>query len=334
MASAVRKIVPEIAMGKQLVVLLALVTATWIGTTAVAQSSRDLRWLTETERQWLAEHPKLRVAPTPDYPPFEFWNQENRFQGIVDNYLKYFENELGIKFDLVQTKNWEQNLAHLRSRKIDAVSLIVPWTDRDFVTVSDPYISYPALIIVNKEETRNLTLQDLEREKKRVAVPNDYTGESFLRTSYPEIEIVEADGPAHGIRMLTSGDVDAFFGGASVVSFLAEREGISNLRIAGKTDFNYSNGFGVRSDWPIFAEIISKTLKRLTPADHRAFHAQWVTTDFFQKRFYEYNRFWWILGGILVDDVVRIPGGHLLESKTSGAYRTVGGCQNKIGPCP
>lgn len=273
--------------------ILSIFAFSWICSTSCAQGPSGLDWLSDAEQRWLAEHPVIRVAPTPDYPPFEFWTDDG-FQGVVATYLEHFSSELGIEFELVQTKNWLENLELIKAKKIDAVSLIVPWSDRGFVKVSDPYISYPSLIIVQKEETRTLSLHDLSGWK--VAVPNDYTGESFLRMSYPEIIVVEADGPAHGIRMLSTGEVDAYFGGSSVVTYTAEREGITNLRIAGETDFVYANGFGVREDWEIFAGIISKTLGRMTPAQHRAFRARWITDGFFQKRFYERPRFWWILG--------------------------------------
>lgn len=268
----------------------------FVGAQAVGQVQPNLNWLTQEERQWLLDHPVVRVAPTPDYPPFEFW-RDDQFQGVVSSYLNHFSQELGVEIELVKTENWEENLRMLRSREIDAVSLIVPWTDRPFVKVSKPYISYPALIIVRKDETRNLQLSDLSG--RRVAVPNDYTGESFLRMSYPEIEVVEADSPAHGIRMLSTGEVYAFFGGSSVVTYTAESEGITNLRIAGETDFVYANGLGVRDDREPLAGIISKTLDRMKPADHREFHADWTTGGFFQKRFYEHTRFWWILGTVL-----------------------------------
>ena len=257
----------------------------------------QLEWLTAEEREWLSKHRRIRVAPTPDYPPFEFWNSDHKFQGIVASYLDYFESELGVKFDKVRTKSWAQNLEKIKSHEIDAISLIVATDDRDYVTVSKPYISYPALIIVRKDDKRDLGLADLDG--MRVAIPNDYTGEAFLRTSYPHIEVVEVKGPAQGIRMLSVGDVDAYFGGSSVATFIAEQEGISNLRIAGETDFVYANGFGVRKDWGIFAGIITKTLERMTHTQHRAFHAEWVTEDFFKKQFYDSVQFWWGLGSVL-----------------------------------
>ncbi len=257
----------------------------------------DTDFLSDEQRDWLAAHPVIRVAPTPDYPPFEFWTDDGQFQGIVRSYLDHMERVLGVKFVYVRTKTWEQNLEMLRTRQIDAVSLLVPWSDREFVKVSEAYITYPAVIFVRQDQKRDLALADLAG--KRVAVPRGYTGESFLRSSYPEIIVVDVDDPADGIRRLSSGQVDAFFEGKAVVTFMAERQGITNLRIAGISDFKYANGFGIRSDWGMFADIFSQTLDRLTPEQTGAFYANWISGGTWEKRFYEYRQFWWVLGTIL-----------------------------------
>ena len=282
--------------------ILAFLLCSWFVPSCLAQGSSELDWLTEAERAFLTEHPVVRVAPTPHFPPFEYWEfgpdpnstDDDRFCGVVSSYLAHFERVLGIKFEMVQTKTWAENLEALESRKIDAVGLLVPWDDRDYVAVSDPYITYPAVIVVRKEVKDNLSLKDLVG--KKVAVPDGYTGESFLRRNHPDIIVVEANDPRHGINMVSSGDAYAFFGGAAAVAYVAQRAGITNVRIAGESDFQYTNGFGVRDDWAPLADIISKTLKRIPNGQKSAFHAQWVTEGFFQKKFYEYTRFWWILG--------------------------------------
>jgi signal transduction histidine kinase/CheY-like chemotaxis protein len=292
--------------------IFALVICGWGYPTCKAQSAsiQNLNWLTADERDFLEKHPVITVAPTPDYPPFEYWspkaNGEYEFKGVVSSYLKHFESELGIKFEMIRTERWADNLEGLKSREIDAVSLLVPWTDRTFVKVSEPYISYPAVIIVQKSVTEDLSLKDLNG--KKVAVPDNYTGEAFLRQNYPDIDVVEVIDPADGVRKLAAGEVCAFFGGSAVVAYMGQREGINNLRIAGESDFMYQNGFAIRSDWGIFADIISKTLKRIPAGQRSAFHEEWISDGFFQKKFYEYAQFWWGLGFALSTLVVGTVG--------------------------
>jgi signal transduction histidine kinase/DNA-binding NarL/FixJ family response regulator len=285
--------------------LFAMFICSWFAATCCGQGTpvqRNLDWLTAEELAFLKSHKTIRLAPTPHYPPFEYWEEgdpnnpaDDQFRGVVSSYLEHFEKTLDIKFEMVRTKTWAENLEKLKSREIDAVGLIVPWTDRDYVAVSKPYISYPAVIIVRKDvDQSDLNLKDFIG--KKVAVPDNYTGEAFLRQNYPGIEVVEVEDADEGLQMLSGGDVDAFFDGAAAVAYVAERAGISNLRIGGESDFQYNNGFGVRSDWKIFAGIISKTLERIPNGQKSAFHRQWVTEGFFQKRFFEYSRFWWGLG--------------------------------------
>jgi len=289
--------------------ILSILLCCWLVANCQAQTSQQFKppildWLTAEERLFLKEHPKLRVAPTPHFPPFEYWDpgtdlnssKDDKFCGVVSSYLKHFERELGIEFELVQTETWADNLRMLESREIDAVGLLVPWNDRPYVTVSKPYITYPACIVVRKEVTGDLSLKNLVG--KKVSVPSGYTGENFLRQNHGKIKIVKARDPRHGIQMVSGGDVDAFFGGAAAVAYVAERAGITNLRIAGESDFQYTNGFGVRSDYEIFANIITKTLDRIPDGQKSAFHSQWTTDGFLQKKFYEHPRFWWILGSI------------------------------------
>ncbi len=263
--------------------------------------NNDLSWLTEQERKWLKEHPVIKVAPTPDYPPFEYWSDQAtdvpRFQGVVRSYLDYFSETLGVQFSVIKTDKWEDNLRLLKNRKIDAVSLLVPWSDRKYVSVSKPYIEYPAVIVVRSDNKADLTLRDLVG--KQVAVPNDYTGEYFLRQNHPEILIREVEGPAIGVRMVASGEVEAFFGGSSVVTYVAEKEGLTNLRIAGVSDFTYANGFGVRSDWQVFSNIMSKTIERMSRSKHRDLHSKWVTSDFFRRQWYESREFFVASGSVL-----------------------------------
>ncbi len=264
--------------------------------TLLAQTHKYPDWLTEKERQFLREHKVIRVSSTPHYPPFEFWKGEE-LQGVVSEYLKYFSSELGVEFQNVRAKKWADCLTMLKNREIDALTLLVPSTQRDYVAISEPYIRYPALVFVHNSQKENLTLADMEARGMEIAIPNNYTGEYFVRENYGNLRVREVDDPLEGLRLVSSQEVDGFFGGLAVVTYLCDKEGIHNLRIASESVFEYTNGFGVRDDWEIFAKIISRTVEKMSPATRQKFHSRWITSGLFQKRFYDYAKFWWILGG-------------------------------------
>ena len=45
---------------------------------AAAKDAPDVRVeLTEAERQWLEEHPVIKMGPDPNWPPFEFFDEDS-----------------------------------------------------------------------------------------------------------------------------------------------------------------------------------------------------------------------------------------------------------------
>ncbi|MGN7614509.1 transporter substrate-binding domain-containing protein [Magnetococcales bacterium HHB-1] len=56
--------------------------------------------LTEEERQWLAEHPVIRVGIDPGYPPFEFLDKMGVYSGLGSEYLDLLASLLGIEFQI------------------------------------------------------------------------------------------------------------------------------------------------------------------------------------------------------------------------------------------
>lgn len=63
------------------------------------------------EIAWLKEHPVVRLAPDPDFPPIEFIDSEGKYKGIAAGYIKILEEKLPIKFEIVHLDNWKEVLA-------------------------------------------------------------------------------------------------------------------------------------------------------------------------------------------------------------------------------
>lgn len=43
--------------------------------------------LTDEEKTWLAAHPQLNLGVDASWPPFEFRDQEGRYQGLAADYI-------------------------------------------------------------------------------------------------------------------------------------------------------------------------------------------------------------------------------------------------------
>ena len=80
-------------------------TALLTALAVVAPSSAPLSAsdpLTPAERQWLEAHPIIRLAPTPDYEPTEFFDEQGVYRGITADIVAKIEERLGIEFQVVR----------------------------------------------------------------------------------------------------------------------------------------------------------------------------------------------------------------------------------------
>ena len=63
--------------------------------------------LTAEERSWLKNHPVIRFAPDPDFPPTEYFDSSGRYSGITADYLALLEKKLDIQFKIIRLQNWD-----------------------------------------------------------------------------------------------------------------------------------------------------------------------------------------------------------------------------------
>ncbi len=64
--------------------------------------------LTVEQHEWLNNHPVIKIAGDPDWRPFEFADERGQYSGIAAEYLNFVSDQLGIKFEFVQTDNWNE----------------------------------------------------------------------------------------------------------------------------------------------------------------------------------------------------------------------------------
>ena len=58
--------------------------------------------LTDEEHGWLADHPELRLGVDASWPPFEYRDEEGRYQGLAADYVRLIQDRLGIKVKLIE----------------------------------------------------------------------------------------------------------------------------------------------------------------------------------------------------------------------------------------
>ena len=233
--------------------------------------------LTTEEQQWLKAHPEIRIAPDPDFEPFEWFTLDGAYKGMAADYLRLVEQRLGIKFTLVHNKDWPQVMDMARARQVDVLPALARSPQREqYLLFTTPYISAKGVIVTGKSYEN---IQELEG--KKIAVVTDYVWDDWITYNKFNVRLYRVERTLDGLELAALGGVDAMVSDIASVTYLIRKHGLSNLRIVKDegVDRNLELSFAVRNDWPELQIIIEKALASLTFEEKEAIRAKWLTLE-------------------------------------------------------
>ena len=253
--------------------------------------------LTDEERAWLDDHPVIRVAPAPNFPPMEYFDDQGVYRGVMADYAKILETRLGIKFEIAQYDAWQDVVAATKAREVDM------WMEaqdtperREFLNITPPYVHLPVVIIVRREMRGTIELSDLIGLK--VAVIEGYESSRFVRDNHPDLELIPVPSIEVGLERVSFGAADALVASIGGASYYIERNGITNLRVAGTSGFEWHLCMAVRSDWPELFDLMQRALDSVEISQRQEIYRRWIALEVDTKS----GRFnlLWVGGAILL----------------------------------
>ena len=234
--------------------------------------------LTQAEKEWLAAHPEITIAPDPAYPPVEYFDPDGHYQGIAADYVRLVEQKLGISFRIARLENWDEAITRAKRREIDMFGAAAMTPQRsEYMLFTTPFVMFPSVIIVRKNVTASLSLEKLAN--MRVAIVSGYADHDYVVNNYPQLDLDVVPTVETGVRKVSFGMVDALVANLGAATYFIEKQGIANLRVAGNTGYVYRLGFGCRSDWPELAAILEKALSEITPDEREAIFKKWINLE-------------------------------------------------------
>jgi len=113
----------------------------------------------------------LTVGTSPDYPPFESLDKENKIIGFDVDLINAIGSEMGVKVNIIG-QSFDGLIPALLSKKIEVIAAGLTITEerKKSVDFTQPYISGPNVIIVRKETTGIAKLDDLSGKKVAVQI--------------------------------------------------------------------------------------------------------------------------------------------------------------------
>ncbi|MBU3914262.1 response regulator [bacterium] len=233
--------------------------------------------LTPEEKAWLEEHQNqtIRYAIPPKYVPISFM-ENNQANGMVKDFLSIISRKLDLKMEVAPV-SWEEALGLAKEKKIDLFPCLSQTPEREefLAFTKSHYLSFPLVIITRKGFSIG-GVEDLNG--KRVAVDKDLVAYSKLKADYSHLDIqfVFRKTSVNVMKAVYLNDADASFSSSAVAGYLISSNGWSNLKIAAETDWNdVQLKMATRKDWPVFANILDKTLQSLSQDEKEKIIIKW-----------------------------------------------------------
>ena len=233
--------------------------------------------LTQNEKNWIETHPIITVGVDKDYAPYE-WLENEEYKGLAVDYMKRIEKIVGIEFQIVKNKSWNEIINMAKNGEIDMITSIVQTPERSkYLNFTEFYRKCPVIII---DRGNNGFIGGLKYlNNKKVSIEKDYFMEEILRTNYPNIKLQVVDSTKKALELANSGEVDAYVGDLGLADYLIKKNNLSNLRFSGQTEYFSDQGFAVTKNNSELLSILNKAVKSLPEDETENMFNYWLSVE-------------------------------------------------------
>ncbi|WP_419794219.1 EAL domain-containing protein [Pseudomonas palleroniana] len=248
------------------VLLLSLLT--WTATAGALTLSDD-------ERSWLADHQELRLGVDASWPPFEYRDENGRYQGLAADYVRLIQDRLGVRINLIEPANWTAVLEQAKHNQLDLLPGIMSTPERQsYIAFTRPYLDFPIVILAHVGGAKPRDLKGLYGLK--IAVVENYAPHELLRTHHPDLNLVAMPNVSSTLQALATDEVDAVVGDLASSVWSLRQLKLDGLYVSGETPYRYQLAMGVPRDEKILVGILDKVLADLSPDETDAIQQHWV----------------------------------------------------------
>ncbi|BCG64604.1 MAG: two-component system, NarL family, sensor histidine kinase EvgS [Methyloprofundus sp.] len=250
----------------------------WLG--AAPKEQQTLK-LTIAEQQWLTKHPIIRFTGDPNWLPYEAFDKQGHYIGIVAEHLQLIEQKLGIKIKIIPTKTWVESINKVKQGTIDILSETSDSDLKSHLSFTTPYISSPVVIVMNKDTdyVENIT----QIKQKKIAVIKEYGYVPKIITQYPDINFIVVNSIQEGLTAVSTGKIDTLLATLAQSSYHISELGINNIRIVGKTQFTTKLAFGMRKEFAPLVPLFNRALNAISKAEKQQILNTWGKQKFVAK---------------------------------------------------
>lgn len=249
--------------------------ALWLHLLLVWSATAGALTLTDEEQAWLSAHPQLRLGVDASWPPFEYRDQEGRYQGLAADYIAVIQERLGTTFTPIEPISWSEVLEQARQNKLDLLPGVMSTPERQgYLAFTRPYLDFPIVILAHEGGPKPRDLKGLYGLK--VAVVENYAPHELLRTHHPDLNLVALPNVSSALQALATDEVDAVVGDLASSVWSLRQLRLEGLYVSGETPYRYQLAMAVPREQKILVGILDKVISDMSPAQINDIQERWV----------------------------------------------------------
>ena len=196
--------------------------------------------LDEQDRQWLREHPVLRMGVSgPDYPPFEITRNQHELEGLTADYADLLGQLLGVRIEVRRFSNRQVLITALKDGELDLLGTSNQFETADpEIVLSRAYAEDQPMLVTRVDDPHPAELVG-----KRIAVVEDYLPLSSVQRVYPGADVQRYPSAMDALGAVAFGADDVYLGDFISANYLINTNYRNDLQLAGPAGLD-ANPFG------------------------------------------------------------------------------------------
>ena len=232
--------------------------------------------LNAQQREWLAQHPQLRVGLVLQAPYAQYDRRLQRLSGANVELMQWLAKALNIDLTWRNFPSQEQLEAAVRDGEVDiAPGLQQTPAGLRLWLFSDPYMRVPQHIVGIREGGGAVELEKLD-ELSRVAVRMPSAVADYLRSNYPNLNLQGVPLERQALQLLVSQQARYAVVDEAQLSRLSGEAEFAGLAVVGDIGLPQLLRVATRREWPELASIMQSALRAIPARDLDQLHSRWL----------------------------------------------------------
>ncbi|OIN48131.1 ABC transporter substrate-binding protein [Pseudomonas azotoformans] len=232
--------------------------------------------LNAQQREWLAQHPELRVGLVLQAPYAQYDRRLQRLSGANVELMQWLARALNIELTWRNFPNQEQLEAAVREGEVDiAPGLQQTPAGLRLWLFTDPYMRVPQHIVGIREGAGAVELEKLD-EQSRVAVRMPSAVADYLRSTYPGLNLQGVPMERQALQLLVSQQARYAVVDEAQLSRLSGEAEFAGLAVVGDIGLPQLLRVATRREWPELASIMESALRAIPARDLDQLHSRWL----------------------------------------------------------